>query len=66
MTTEDGNNHVKLSFRDWVGLIAVAISVLSVMMAAFLHHDRALVQISVQQQSIEKRLDRMETQLERH
>jgi len=65
MTTIPDNNHVKLSGRDWIGIVALSLGLVTAMMGAFLHHDRALVVISSQQQGIEKRLDRIENQLER-
>ena len=65
MTTIPDNNHVKLSGRDWIGIVAICVALSTAMMGAFLHHDRALVVISSQQQGIEKRLDRIENQLER-
>lgn len=63
MTLEQ-NNVVKLSVRDWAGIIAVAITLLSILGSAYLTHDRLLMQVVTQQQSINDRLNKIENKLE--
>lgn len=63
MTLEQ-NNVVKLSIRDWAGIIAVAITLLSILGSAYLTHDRLLMQVVTQQDAINRRLDKIEGKLE--
>lgn len=63
MTLEQ-NNVVKLSVRDWVGIIAVAVTLLSILGSAYLTHDRLLMQVVTQQAAIQERLNKIETKLE--
>lgn len=63
MTLEQ-NNVVKLSIRDWAGIIAVAITLLSILGSAYLTHDRLLMQVVTQQAAINQRLDKIENKLE--
>lgn len=56
---------VKLSFRDWVAICTLLFAVMATLFAAFMHHDRLLVQLVTQQESANNRLDKIELKLER-
>lgn len=62
--TRETDNTVKLSVRDWAGIIMVVVTVMIAMLSSFLHHDRLLMQVVTQQQEMEKRLTKIETKLE--
>jgi hypothetical protein len=62
--TLERNNIVKLSVRDWVAIIAVVVTVSGGVIGAFLHHDRLLMRLVTQQESINARLDKIERQLD--
>jgi hypothetical protein len=63
MTVEQ-NNTVKLSVRDWAGIIGVALTILTLVGSAFLTHDRLLMTLVAQQSEISHRLDKIEVRLE--
>ena len=63
MTIEQ-NNTVKLSVRDWAGIIGVAATLLTILGGAFLTHDRLLMTLVAQQSEISHRLDKIEMRLE--
>jgi hypothetical protein len=63
MTIEQ-NNIVKLSLRDWAGIIGVAITLLTILGSAYLTHDRLLMRLVSQQEAMNARLDKIERQLE--
>ena len=65
MTLESNNATVHLSVRDWMAIAGVAITILIAVLGSFLHHDRLLVQVATQQQSMSQRLDRIEANLDR-
>jgi hypothetical protein len=65
MTLETNNATVHLSFRDWIAIGAIAVTILISLLASYLHHDRLLVQVSTQQQAMSHRLDRIEANLDR-
>ena len=62
--TIENNNVVKLSVRDWAGIIAVAVTLLSILGSAYLTHDRLLMQVVTQQAAIQDRLNKIEGKLE--
>ena len=62
--TREADNTVRLSIRDWVGIMAVVVTVMIALLSAFLHHDRLLMQVVTQQQEMDRRLTKIETQLE--
>lgn len=62
--TREADNTVRLSVRDWVGIMAVVVTVMIALLSAFLHHDRLLMQVVTQQQEMDKRLTKIETKLE--
>jgi hypothetical protein len=63
MTVEQ-NNIVKLSLRDWAGIIGVALTLLTILGSAYLTHDRLLMRLVSQQEAMNARLDKIERQLE--
>ena len=63
MTLEQ-NNTVRLSARDWAGIIGVVITLLVVVGNAYLAHDRLLTQLVTQQSMMNQRLDKIEIKLE--
>jgi uncharacterized membrane-anchored protein YhcB (DUF1043 family) len=62
--TRQADNTVRLSVRDWVGIIAIVVTVLISLLSAFLHHDRLLMQVVTQQQEMDRRLTKIESKLE--
>jgi hypothetical protein len=62
--TREADNTVRLSGRDWVGIIAIVVTVLIALLSAFLHHDRLLMQVVTQQQEMDRRLTKIESKLE--
>jgi len=64
MTIENSNVVVRLSIKDWVPIIGIALTVLTIIIGSFVHHDRLLTQLIIQQESTAKRLDKIETKLE--
>ena len=64
MTFEDTGTVVRLSARDWIAIVGLAITVSGGVLAAFIHHDRMLMQVVTQQQNITQRLDKIETRLD--
>jgi hypothetical protein len=64
MTIENGTTLVRLSVKDWVPIIGITLTVLSIMIGSFVHHDRLLTQLITQQEMNGKRLDKIETKIE--
>lgn len=62
--TLERNNIVKLSVRDWTAIIALAVTISGGVIGAFMHHDRMLMRLLTQQESMHERLDKIERQLE--
>jgi hypothetical protein len=62
--TVERNNIVKLSLRDWAGIIGVAITLLTILGSAYLTHDRLLMRLVSQQEAMNARLDKIERQLD--
>jgi len=62
--TVEHNNIVKLSLRDWAGIIGVALTLLTILGSAYLTHDRLLMRLVSQQEAMNARLDKIERQLE--
>lgn len=65
MTIENTTQTVRLSFRDWIAIGTIALSILASTLGVFIHHDRMLVELVVQQQMTNQRLDKIEAKLER-
>jgi hypothetical protein len=64
MTLESNGTVVRLSARDWIAIVGLAITVSGGVLAAFIHHDRMLMQVVTQQQNITARLDKIENRLD--
>jgi len=54
-----------LSVKDWVAIGTLTFVVMGALLTAYLQHDRLLMQIVIQQQNANQRLDRIEATLER-
>jgi hypothetical protein len=50
--TREQDNIVKLSVRDWAAIIGLVIAVSGGVLSAFMHHDRLLMRVVTQQESI--------------
>jgi hypothetical protein len=66
MTIEKTNIKVSLSTANWIALCAIALTLVGMLLPAYLNHDRLLMQVVTNQDSISKRLDKIEEKLERH
>jgi len=64
MTMEPGTNIVKLSAGDWAKIIGVTVTLFGSLLGVYLHHDRQLTQLIIQQQYTNSRLDKIETKLD--
>ena len=62
--TRHANNVVTLSIRDWAAIIGIVLTISSGIMYAYLHHDRMLTQLVMQQQQINNRLDKIEAKMD--
>lgn len=65
MTINGTNTTVHLSVKDWVGIVGVAFSILSAIMAVYIHHDRQLTEVITRQETILERVNRIEDNLDR-
>jgi len=66
MTLESNGTVVRLSARDWIAIVGIAITVMGGVLTAFMHHDRMLMQVVTQQQNITQRLDKIENRLDQN
>ena len=66
MTLESNGTVVRLSARDWIAIVGLAITVMGGVLTAFIHHDRMLMQVVTQQQNITQRLDKIENRLDQN
>lgn len=55
---------MRLSARDWIAIASLAFALSGAVIGAFLHHDRLLMKLVTQQETINGRLDKIERQLE--
>ena len=55
---------VQLASRDWVGLLAVAVTIMGAFFAAYSRHDRMLSEVSVSQQLQGERINRLEGKID--
>lgn len=62
--TLERDNVVRLSARDWIALASLAFALSGAVLGAFLHHDRLLMKLVTQQETINERLDKIERQLD--
>ncbi len=65
MTRLGSPETVRLSIKDWVGIITSVTTVLIAIMGVYLHHDRLLITIGTRQEQIIDRLDRVEDLVDR-
>jgi len=65
MTIENTNIKVSLSTANWIGIAAIALTLLGMLIPAYINHDRLLMQVVTNQESMSKRLDKIEAKLER-
>lgn len=63
--TLERDNIVRLSGRDWIAIVGITAGILTAVLSAFLHHDRLLIQLITQQETIKTRLDKIESKLEK-
>ena len=56
---------VRLCTRDWIAIATICVTVGGAMLVNFLSHDRLLTQLVTQQEITNKRLDKIESKLER-
>lgn len=66
MTIENNNMVVRLSVKDWIPIIGIMLTVLTIVIGSFIHHDRMLTQLMAQNEMTMKRLDKIEAKLEAH
>ena len=62
--TRTQDNVVRLSARDWIAIVGLALTVGGGAIGAFMHHDRLLMRLITPQESINARLDKIERQLD--
>ncbi len=62
--TREANNIVRLSLGDWVKIAGVALTLFGSLIGVYIHHDRMLTQLIVQQQYTNQRLDKIEVKLD--
>lgn len=66
MTIEKTNIRVSLSTANWIAIVAIALTLIGMILPAYINHDRLLMQVVTNQDSISKRLDKIEARLERN
>lgn len=64
MTLASSGQTVRLSIRDWYGILAIAATVIAAVFGAYLHHDRLLTQLVAVQGQMDSRLDRIEINMD--
>lgn len=64
--TREQNNVVRLSPGDWAKIAGVALTLFGSLIGVYIHHDRLLTQLIVQQQYTNARLEKIEVKLESH
>lgn len=65
MTIENTNIKVSLSTANWIAIVALVVTLIGMLIPAYINHDRLLMQVVTNQDSISKRLDKIEARLER-
>lgn len=63
--TQQPNNVVKLSGRDWTGIVGVAVTLLIAVLASYQAHDRKLTENSIRLEFQQSQLERLTIDLER-
>jgi uncharacterized membrane-anchored protein YhcB (DUF1043 family) len=66
MTIENTNIKVSLSTANWIAIVALVVTLIGMLIPAYINHDRLLMQVVTNQDSISKRLDKIEARLERN
>lgn len=66
MTIKPGSNIVRLSPGDWTKIACVAATLFGSLLGVYIHHDRLLTQLIIQQQYTNARLDKIEIKLDDH
>jgi hypothetical protein len=67
MTIENNGSSdmvVRLSLKDWVPIIGITLTLMTIIIGSFIHHDRLLTQLVSQQEMTCKRLDKIENKIE--
>jgi hypothetical protein len=62
---KDHQQIVRLSGKDWGGLLALAVGLLGAITTQYLRHDRLLTQVLVRQEAMGERLRQVERAVER-
>ena len=57
--TKNHTQIVTLSFRDWVGLVGIFATLIVVILAGYLRHDRYLTEVIVRQEYLAESQDQM-------
>ena len=65
MTINGTQNTVHLGAKDWVGILGVAFTILTAILAVYVHHDRQLTTLITRQEMILDRQARIEDQLDK-
>lgn len=65
MTRLGGSDTVHLSLKDWFGIVAIVVTLLTAILSVYLHHDRQLTSMIVRQEMIIDRIDRIESNIDR-
>ncbi len=66
MTIENTKIRVSLTPANWIGIVAIVITLLGMLIPAYINHDRLLMQVVTNQEAMSKRLDKLEEKLERN
>jgi hypothetical protein len=65
MTKSTSSETVRLSSRDWSGIVAVAVTIIGATMVAYQSHDRALTGITIRQEFLQKQQEEIRDDVER-
>jgi hypothetical protein len=63
--TRGTTDTVRLSNRDWSGIVAVAVTIIGATMVAYQSHDRALTGITIRQEFLQKQQEEIREDVER-
>ena len=64
MTRQDAET-VRLSSRDWLGVVTLTLTVVVLLGSQFMRHDRLLTEVLVKQQVLADRVEMIEAQISR-
>ena len=64
--TRHGSETVRLSQRDWVGMIAMLFTILSAFIWGTVSIERRLTEVTVRQEQLELRIERIEEQIDQN